>query len=87
MNSHGGFRNHSQRSLAADAQMIHIDPVRRLGHGSRGQHTNRRNHAQRNDHILDLAVLVALHSCRACGHPAAERRVQKESGKWPRVRP
>ena len=80
MHSHRRFRNHSQSSLTADAQMIDIDAVRGLGHGSRRQHTQRRDHSQRDYHILDLAVLVALHSGRPGGDPPAERGVQE--GIW-----
>src|SRR5208283_5412277 len=80
MNSHGGFGNDSQSSLTADAQMIDVDTVRGLGHDSRRQHANWRDHAQRNYHVLDLAVLIALHSSRPRGDPPAERRVQE--GVW-----
>src|ERR1700752_2957903 len=77
MNSHRGFCNDSQSSLTADAQMIDIDTVRGLGHNSRRQNAYWRDHPQRYYHIFDLAVLVALHSSRPCGDPAAERRVQE----------
>src|SRR5271156_2639005 len=77
MNSHGRFSNHSQSSLTADAQMIDIDAVRGFGYDSRRQHAYRSDHPQRNYHVLDLAVLIALHSSRPRGNPTAERGVQE----------
>src|SRR5580658_8133904 len=80
MNSHRGFGDHSQGTLAADTEMIDVDTVRRLGHDSRRQYACGRDHAQRNDHVLDLAVLIALHTGGPGGNPSAERRVQE--GVW-----
>ena len=77
MNPHRRFRDYPQRSLAPDAQMVHVDPIRRIRHRPRRQHAFGRHHAQSNHHILDLAVLVALHPGGPCRDPAPQRRVHK----------
>src|SRR5271154_1959762 len=80
MNSHCGFGDDSQSSLAANAYMVDVDAVRGLGHDSCRKHPCRGNHTQRDDHVLNLAVLVALHSSRPRRDPPAESRVQE--GVW-----
>src|SRR5271155_608703 len=77
MNSHGGFGDHPKSSLTADAKVVDVDTVRGLGHGARRQHARWGDHPQGDYHVLDLAVLVALHPSRPRGDPTAERGVQE----------
>ena len=80
VDSHGGFGDDAQRPLTANAEVIYIDAVGGLRHGARRQHAIGGHHAQSDHHILDFAVLVALHSCRPRGNPTSQGGVQKRVG-------
>ena len=77
MDAHRRFGDNAERSLAADAQMVHINSVRRFRHHLRREHSIGRHHAQRDHHVLDFAVLVALHPGGPRRDPAAQSRMQK----------
>src|SRR5271167_3100654 len=80
MDAHGGFGDYAERALATDDEMIRVNPIRRFGDGARGKHAFGRGHPHGDYHVLDFAVLIALHSGGAGGNPASESGVQK--GVW-----
>ncbi len=69
---HRHLGDDAEDAFAADAQVADVDAVGTLGHGAGNNRAARRDHAEADDHVLNLAVLIALHARRARGHPASE---------------